>query len=96
MVEFDVFVNRITINDEMKEKLGSYWGCGLSGEVGEACNLIKKHERDGIDIASYDKLGGELADSFIYLVLTAKYFGLDLESCIARKLAEGNKDEKKK
>ncbi len=62
----------------------SYWGCALAGEVGEACNLIKKHERDGIDIK--DELGEELGDVFIYTVLTAHYFGINLEKEIIKKI----------
>lgn len=62
----------------------SYWGCALAGEVGEACNLIKKHERDGIDIK--EKLGLELADIFIYIVLTAQHFEIDLLDSIITKI----------
>jgi len=68
----------------------------FAGEVGEACNLIKKQERDNLDIASYEMLGGELADVFTYLVLTAKYYDIDLEGAIVKKLDEGNKDERAK
>ena len=63
----------------------SYWGNALAGETGEACNLIKKFERDGLDIK--DQLAKELADIFIYLELTAQYFGIDLESSIIEKIA---------
>ena len=62
----------------------SYWGCALAGEVGEACNLIKKHERDGKIIQS--ELQHELADIFIYLELTARYFNIDLEQAIINKI----------
>lgn len=62
----------------------SYWGCALAGETGEACNLIKKHERDGIDIK--EELGLELADIFIYLVLTAQHFEIDLLDSILTKI----------
>jgi len=62
----------------------SYWGNALAGEVGEACNLIKKYERDGKDIT--EELGLELADIFNYLVLTARYFYIDLEKAIFDKL----------
>lgn len=62
----------------------SYWGNALAGEVGEACNLIKKHERDKLDIS--DSLPKELADIFIYLELTAQYFNIDLEEEVIKKL----------
>lgn len=62
----------------------SYWGCALAGETGEACNLIKKYERDGL-LNKYD-LSLELADIFIYLVLTARYFDIDLENAILEKI----------
>jgi len=62
----------------------SYWGCALAGEVGEACNLIKKHERDGKDIK--EELALELADVFIYTVLTARVFDIDLEASIINKI----------
>jgi len=96
MVEFNNLFERIKITASTKKRMGSYWGNGLAGEVGEACNLIKKQERDNLDIASYEMLGGELADAFIYLVLTAKYYEIDLEGAIVRKLNEGNKDERAK
>ncbi len=81
---------------EMIENYGrdyaSYWGCALAGEVGEACNLIKKFERDGgeWDRKQYEvfleKLGEELADVFIYTVLTAEHFEIDFEFAILQKL----------
>jgi len=62
----------------------SYWGCALAGEVGEACNLIKKHERDGEDIK--EKLRLELADIFNYLVLIAGVYEINLEEAIFEKI----------
>ena len=62
----------------------SYWGCAIAGEVGEACNLIKKYERDGEKIKLELEL--ELADIFIYTVLIAQYFDIDLEFAILKKL----------
>lgn len=64
-----------------------YYGCALAGELGEACNLIKKEVRDGLDVASFEKLGQELADIFIYSELIARKHGLDLEECILNKIA---------
>ncbi len=62
----------------------SYWGNALAGEVGEVCNLIKKYERDNIDISAILSL--ELADVFIYLVLVSQYFRIDLPKAIIDKV----------
>ena len=74
----------------------SYWGCALAGEVGEACNLIKKYERDATPIHNdeqlrlanklLEQLAEELADVFIYTELTAQQFGIDLEAAIIKKV----------
>lgn len=72
----------------------SYWGCALAGEVGEACNLIKKHERDGLDIT--DMLPLELADIFNYIVLIARRYNIDLEEAIWKKLDILKKRRKEK
>jgi NTP pyrophosphatase (non-canonical NTP hydrolase) len=64
----------------------SDWGTALAGEVGEACNLIKKLRRgDGIDPAS---IGQELADVVIYADLIASRLGLNLASLIVQKFDE--------
>jgi len=80
MVEFKEILNRIKNWDERD---ATYWGVALSGEVGEVCNLIKKYVRDGVDIVHFkpDKhnLGSELTHSFMYMVMLAQHFGLDLE-----------------
>ena len=70
----------------------SYWGCAIAGEVGEACNLIKKLERDGKDINS--ELAYELADIFIYTELIARYFGIDLEEAVKCKINIVNNKKK--
>lgn len=61
-----------------------YWTTALAGEVGEYCNLIKKFVRD----KKYElrKIRLELADIFIYLVLNARFHGIDLEGAILDKL----------
>lgn len=64
----------------------SYWGCALAGEVGELCNMIKKYERDG-QLFSKEQYGHELADIFIYTVLTARQLDINLEQAIIEKLA---------
>ena len=66
----------------------SDWMTALTGEVGEAANIVKKLNRirDGIpgnkqeetkDQLEHD-LCGELADIYIYLDLFAQRMGLDL------------------
>lgn len=72
----------------------SYWGCAIAGEVGELCNRIKKHERDGV----FDKsaIGYELADIFIYTELIARQYGIDLEEAILQKIEIINKRQRKK
>lgn len=70
----------------------TYWGCALAGEVGELCNIIKKLARDGADTKDkegrryFDLLPAEMADVFIYLVLTARHFNIDLEAAIISKI----------
>lgn len=54
-----------------------YPALGLAGEVGEFCNKLKKHYRDGIDIVGIDK---ELGDILWYLAQCATDFGFDLST----------------
>jgi len=71
---------------------GTYWGCALAGETGESCNIIKKLARDGKEARNekgelyIDLLPAELADIFIYLELTARFFNIDLEKAILDKI----------
>lgn len=52
------------------------WATATAGELGEACNLIKKLRRgEDIDIVT---IGRELADTAIYLDLLSNRLGLDL------------------
>lgn len=73
---------------------GADWANALTGEVGEACNVIKKLRR--IDIGQpgvmdppeaelRSMLADELADVFLYLDLLAGYYGVDLPAAIASK-----------
>jgi|GEM_PF-2028166 NTP pyrophosphatase (non-canonical NTP hydrolase) len=61
----------------------------LAGEVGEACNVAKKIERERLGIrgsrATISDLGDELADVIICADLVAMGEGIDLESAVARK-----------
>lgn len=75
----------------------TYWGCALCGEAGEAANILKKIERDGLNMNLISNLSEELADVFIYTSLTAKQFKIDLEKAILYKLKiiEGSKMNEK-
>lgn len=64
----------------------TYWGCALAGEAGEVANILKKWERDGGDVKLAAALAKELADVFLYTVLTAREFQIDLENAILTKI----------
>lgn len=71
----------------------SDWATAMVGEAGEACNVVKKlnRERDGLGGNTQNEaelrhaLAFELADTVIYLDLLAARAGLDLESAIKDK-----------
>jgi NTP pyrophosphatase (non-canonical NTP hydrolase) len=71
------------------------WGVALAGEVGEACNLIKKLRRydDGTNTVKdppnagdcVEFIGDELADVVIYADLLAARLGIDLGKAVKKK-----------
>ncbi len=67
----------------------SFRGNEMAGEVGEACNIIKKLERERHgwrgSRATRDQLADELADVVHTAVLCAITAGLDLESAVVAK-----------
>lgn len=67
----------------------AYRGNELAGEVGEACNVIKKLERERMGIrgsrATAEQLAEELADVVICADLIAMDAGIDLEEAVRRK-----------
>ena len=67
----------------------TYRGNELAGEVGEACNVLKKLERERLGIrgsrATVDQLADELADVVICADLIAMDLGIDLDAAVARK-----------
>lgn len=67
----------------------AYRGNELAGEVGEACNVIKKLERERMGIrgsrATAEQLAEELADVVICADLIAMDAGIDLEAAVRRK-----------
>jgi NTP pyrophosphatase (non-canonical NTP hydrolase) len=67
----------------------AYRGNELAGEVGEACNVIKKLERERLGIrgsrATVEQLAEELADAVICLDLIAMQAGIDLQQAVQEK-----------
>jgi len=67
----------------------SFRGVELAGEVGEACNIIKKLERERLGIAgsraTRAELADELADVLICADLIAMDEGIDLDAAVVRK-----------
>ena len=67
----------------------SYRGNELAGETGEACNIIKKLERERLGIkgsrATKKQLADELADIIICADLIAIHEGIDLEQAVRDK-----------
>jgi NTP pyrophosphatase (non-canonical NTP hydrolase) len=67
----------------------SYRGNELAGEVGEACNIIKKLERERLGIrgsrSSKEELSEELADVIICADLIAMHEGIDLDEAVRKK-----------
>jgi NTP pyrophosphatase (non-canonical NTP hydrolase) len=61
-------------------------GNELAGEVGEACNIIKKLAQERLGLrgkrATIAQLAGELADALICLDLVAMQAGIDLASAV--------------
>lgn len=73
---------------------GADWSNAAAGEMGEACNVVKKLRRQetggrGAVDPDYDvllsDLGDEIADTIIYLDLLAAYYGIDTAEAVARK-----------
>lgn len=64
----------------------AYRGNELAGEVGEACNIIKKLERQRLGLrgsrATKEALAGELADVLICLDLIAMQADIDLDEAL--------------
>jgi len=70
----------------------SYRGNELAGECGEACNVIKKLDRENLGLpGSRDTvahLAEELADVIICVDLIALRFGIDLNKAVMQKFNE--------
>lgn len=72
----------------LMSKDGPWWGNAMAGECGEACNEVKKIDRDGWTPERQQKLAKELADVVIYADLLAARFGIDLGAAVAEKFNE--------
>lgn len=59
------------------------WMCAITGEIGEAANLIKKLKR-GKDIDKRE-IGFELADAITYIDLLMQELGLDTGDMLREK-----------
>lgn len=69
-----------------------FFSTALAGEVGEACNLVKKHARADMPIdQARDLIAKELADVQIYLDLLAHVWGIDLGEATRNKFNEVSK-----
>lgn len=67
----------------------AFRGNELAGETGEACNVVKKLERERLNIpgsrATKAQLAEELADVIICADLLAMSAGIDLAGAVVRK-----------
>jgi len=69
----------------LASKDGPWWGNAMAGECGEACNVVKKIDRDGDSPELREKLSEELADVVTYADLLAARFGIDLGAAVIKK-----------
>jgi NTP pyrophosphatase (non-canonical NTP hydrolase) len=72
----------------LESKDGPWWGNAMAGECGEACNVVKKIDRDGLTDERVASLAKELADVVTYADLLAARYGIDLGHAIAAKFNE--------
>lgn len=61
----------------------SDWSTAIAGEVGEACNLIKKRRRG--EKVPIQEVADELADAVVYITLLCSHLGVRLEDALVRK-----------
>lgn len=69
----------------LESKDGPWWGNAMAGECGEACNFVKKIDRDGETPELVQALAYELADLVTYADLLAARYGIDLGKAIIDK-----------
>lgn len=68
-----------------ESKDGPWWGNAMAGECGEACNVVKKIDRDGDTPELRAMLAEELADLITYADLLAARFDIDLGAAVVAK-----------
>lgn len=82
-------INRQNEWDPSNSLTLEFRGNELAGEVGEACNVIKKLARERLGIAgsrdTIEHLAEELADVIICADLVAMAAGVDLAAAVIRK-----------
>lgn len=75
--------------DAGNQLTAAYRGNELAGEVGEACNAIKKLERERLGIRgsrdTIEHLAEELADVLICVDLIAAHYGIDMDRALESK-----------
>jgi NTP pyrophosphatase (non-canonical NTP hydrolase) len=73
---------------------GADWSNAAAGEMGEACNVVKKLRRSDVGHPGANdpgraelitQLGEEIADTIIYLDLLAQHYGLDVADIVPAK-----------
>jgi len=70
----------------------AFFAVELAGEAGEACNVVKKLERERLGLrgsrATVEQLAEELADVVIVAELLAVRAGVDLDAAVRQKFNE--------
>ena len=61
------------------------WSNAAAGEMGEACNKIKKRFGREDESVTLEMIGEEIADTIIYLDLLATKLDIDLPAAVIRK-----------
>ena len=69
----------------------SFWGCELAGEVGEACNIIKKLEREALGLVGSRATNKDLADELADVVICADLVAMHASPIIDLQRAVRNK-----
>ena len=75
------------------------WACAAAGEMGEACNFVKKLRRgaQGADRAVLtQQIARELADTVIYIDLLAARLQIDLGAAVVEKFNRTSQEIKSK
>lgn len=89
-VQFKDAKGRLCHPDGVNNWQLSQWSNAAAGEMGEACNVIKKIERGDfpLDDITKEMLGKEVADVVTYLDLLAARAGIDLGKAVRDKFNE--------